>query len=220
MRTVYVTVGDYSHVSQQVLASRGWFKMYNACQCVMLLIGPTPGFFVVFVWDFSCLPMCAGITMSATSTRRAPNCFNLLRQIEVLKRSGSADEANVDPWLGAILSRLKILVRTPDSNLNHTKLLDIRSSSMERRSHTSGLGECCWCCPSICHRQERSSFHPPAVDEHIPGSGFPAPRFGAQKGYARLFDTRDNRQGRVLLGFHVGVRAAGSLGWAPHESSQ
>lgn len=35
----------------------------------------------------------AGITMSSTSTRRAPNCFNLLRQMDVLTRAGAATEA-------------------------------------------------------------------------------------------------------------------------------
>lgn len=36
---------------------------------------------------------CAGITMASTSTRRSPNCFNLLRQMHVLSRAGAAAEA-------------------------------------------------------------------------------------------------------------------------------
>ena len=39
--------------------------------------------------------LATGITCQSTETRRAPNCFNLLRQLEVLERAGGAVEATL-----------------------------------------------------------------------------------------------------------------------------
>ena len=81
MTAIYATVGNYAHVKDQVLATRGGGKTIKHLNTMS--IRPL---------------MVAGITMSA-GLRRPPNCFNLLRQQEVLQRAQVATEVATATWL-------------------------------------------------------------------------------------------------------------------------
>ena len=73
--TIYGTVGRFTSVHEQVLASRGW--AFAAAPLVVDIIPVT----------------CPGITLANTATRKAPNAFNFLRQILVLEKAGSSQVA-------------------------------------------------------------------------------------------------------------------------------
>ena len=44
------------------------------------------------------LPLCGGVTLGSVKTRKGPNCFNFLRQVEVLCRAGEEASFTVAWW--------------------------------------------------------------------------------------------------------------------------
>ena len=91
MRTVFATYGHYDHVKDQVMASRGClgFTVSASFLLSQRRFGNSSVFHVRSLLLY-CL-FRQGITMASTATRRSPHCFNLMRQMEVLERSGASD---------------------------------------------------------------------------------------------------------------------------------